>query len=346
MALYERRCRSLPTAGANRVRRYASAMRSQLLGSSTLAMTRIIYGCMPLGGTWDDTPHTPAQQAKAVRAIRAAIDAGTTCFDHADIYCRGKSETVFAEALAEVGVARERLVLQSKCGIRFADDPRPGCPQRFDFSRAHIVASVDGILRRLKTGWIDVLLLHRPDALMEPEEVAQAFDELVAAGKVRHVGVSNQNPGQMELLRRHLRQPLVVNQLELSLVHNHLIDAGITMNQQKNSFGADGTLDYCRLHRITIQAWAPLAGGRALGGDGDEKAKLLATTVARIAAAHRVAPEAIPIAWLLRHPAGIQPVIGSTDPTRIAQAFAGDVVDLTREEWYALYAAGRGERMP
>jgi predicted oxidoreductase len=138
----------------------------------------------------------------------------------------------------------------------------------------------------------------------------------------------------------------VANQLELSLAHSHLIDAGINVNQPKPAFGADGTLDYCRLHRITIQAWAPLAGGRALGGDGDEKAKLLAQTVAAIAAAHGVPAEAIAVAWLLRHPAGIQPVIGSTDPARIAQACAGDRVDLTREEWYALFAAGRGERMP
>jgi predicted oxidoreductase len=321
-------------------------MQTLTLGSSGLRVSRIAYGCMPLGGSWDESAPSPEAVTKAVKALGAALEAGIDFFDHADIYCRGKSETVFARALAELGVPRAKVVLQSKCGIRFAGDGGAGTPHRFDFSYEHIVRSAEMILNRLQTDYLDVLLLHRPDALVEPDEVARAFDALAASGKVRHFGVSNHTPAQIELLARSLRQPLVANQLQLSLVHSHLFDAGIAMNQGKFATGADEVLDYCRLRGITIQAWGPLASGRALGGDTDERSQVLRQVVTSCATRKGVGLEAIPVAWLLRHPAAIQPVVGTTDPARIRAAASGDGVTLSREEWYELYVAGRGDNLP
>lgn len=318
------------------------AMHKQRLGQSKLEASRIVYGCMQLGGSWDDGDIGDASVSVAVTALRAALDQGIDCFDHADIYCRGKSERVFARAFAELGGRRDRVVLQSKCGIRLAGDP-PGAPQRFDFSREHIVSSTERILERLGTDYLDVLLLHRPDALVEPEEVAAAFDELERAGKVRWFGVSNHTAGQIELLAKFLRQPIVVNQVELSLVHTALIDAGIAANQSHYSLGADGTLDYCRLRGITLQAWSPFGKGRALGEGATGE---LGRVVARLAEQKSVPKEAVVLAFLLRHPARIQPVIGTTDPARIAAAARACDVELTREEWYELYVAGRGQPLP
>jgi len=318
----------------------------QTLSLGPLRVSRVAYGCMPLGGSWDDAPLASEATARAVRALSAALESGMNFFDHADIYCRGKSETVFALALAELGVKRTDVYLQSKCGIRFAGDGGEGAPHRFDFSHEHIVRSAEQSLRRLKTDYLDVLLLHRPDPLVEPDEVARAFDDLVQSGKVRHFGVSNHTPAQIELLARSVKQPLITNQLQLSLVHSHLIDAGIAMNQGKTATGADGLLDYCRLHGITIQAWGPLASGRALGGDSDERSLALRQLILRLAQKKGVEPEAIPIAWLLRHPARIQPVVGSTHPDRIRAAASGARIELSREEWYELYVAGRGETLP
>ncbi|HVJ17970.1 MAG TPA: aldo/keto reductase [Polyangiaceae bacterium] len=314
--------------------------------SNALRATRIAYGCMPLGGSWDNAPLESEVTKRAVRSVAAALEAGIDFFDHADIYCRGKSESVFAAAIAELGVKRSDIWLQSKCGIRFAGDGAPDAPHRFDFSYEHIVRSAEQILKRLNTDYLDVLLLHRPDPLVEPDEVARAFDELATSGKVRHFGVSNHTAVQMELLARSLRQPLITNQLQLSLVHSHLLDAGIAMNQGKTATGADGLLDYCRLRGITVQAWGPLASGRALGSDDDERSLALRQLITRLAEKKGVALEAIPIAWLLRHPAGIQPVVGTTDPARIRAAASGDGVELSREEWYELYVAGRGEKLP
>lgn len=319
-------------------------MHVQTLGSSTVSTTRIAYGCMQIGGSWDRSPYDAKARAKALAAVRAAVDAGITCFDHADIYCIGKSEEVFADVAAELKLVRSKIVLQSKCGIRFGGDPQPDAPGRYDFSRGHIVESTEKILRRLKTDYLDVLLLHRPDALVEPDEVAEAFDGLHASGKVRWFGVSNHNAGQIELLRGSLRQPLIVNQVQLSLIHHHLINAGIVHNQGSGSLGAEGVLDYCRLNRITLQAWGPLAGGKAIGAaDGSDA---LGKAVAALAKKRGVSAEAIAIAWLLRHPAKIQPVIGSTDPARIASVCQADAVELSREEWYALFTAARGGGVP
>jgi len=313
-----------------------------------LPASRIAYGCMQLSRAWDATPVTADERRHAQRLVETALAHGITLFDHADIYARGKSEQVFGDVLRASPGLRERMVLQSKCGIRFADDP-PGAPQRYDFDHAHIVASVEGSLARLGVDHLDVLLLHRPDALVEPEEVARAFDDLHAAGKVRHFGVSNHTAGQIDLLRHHVRQPLVANQLEVSLLHHPLIDEGVVANTTGHAYAAAaGTLDYCRLHGIRVQAWSPLAGGKFATASefSDPVVRETSALLRRTADAKGVTPEAIQLAWLLRHPAGIQPIVGTTDPVRLAACCAADGVELSREEWYALFTAARGGRVP
>ena len=313
-----------------------------------LTASRIAYGCMQLSRAWDATPVTADERRQAQRLVETALAGGITLFDHADIYARGKSERIFGDVLRASPGLRERMVLQSKCGIRFADDP-PGTPGRYDFSHAHIVASVDGSLARLGVDRLDVLLLHRPDALVEPEEVARAFDDLHAAGKVRHFGVSNHTAGHIELLRRHVRQPLVANQVEVSLLHHHLIDDGVVANTTGHVYAsAAGTLDYCRLHDIRVQAWSPLAGGKLATTSefADPVIRTTSTLLRQLAEEKGVTPEAIQLAWLLRHPAGIQPIVGTTDPVRLAACCAADGITLSREEWYALFTAARGDRVP
>ena len=324
-------------------------MKTYTIPQTDLVVSRLAYGCMNIGGSWDHTPLTEAAKTAAVEVVGAAVETGITLFDHADIYMRGKAEAAFAEVWQAIPDLRTKIVLQSKCGIRLADDPHPGAPARYDFSYQHIIASVEGSLRRLKTDYLDLLLLHRPDPLAEPEEVAQAFDRLYADGKVRYFGVSNHTGVQMDLLRRYLTQPLVVNQVELNLLHAHLITEGILANQEGGTSAlATGILDYCRLHGIQIQAWSPVAGGR-LFKPPEETAPHLreaAALVARLAETKQTSKEAIVLGWLLRHPAGILPVIGTTKPARIQASCLADAVDLTREEWYALLAAARGASVP
>jgi predicted oxidoreductase len=319
-------------------------MQSYTLGTSDLNVSRIGHGCMQIGGSWDDTPLTDSQRQAALRILRTALDAGINFFDHADIYCRGKSEEVFAELWKETPHLRQQIYLQTKCGIRF------GPPHRFDFSYEHIMASVDASLKRLQTDYIDLLLLHRPDPLVEPEEVARAFDELQQAGKVRWFGVSNHTAAQMDLLRKYLNQPIVVNQVEFNVVHPHMLDEGILFNQNNLRLTRnEGVIEYCRLHNITLQAWSPLAQGRLTGKprpkDGEHIQKT-ADYVAQLAAEKGVPPEAIMIAWILRHPAKIQPLPGTTNPAHLLAICAGEKINLTREEWYGLFVAGRGESLP
>ena len=312
-------------------------------------VSRISYGCMNLGGSWDETPVTGEVRRRAVAAVAATLECGINFFDHADIYMRGKSEEVFAEALQELGVAREQVILQSKCGIWFVGNPSPGSPGRFDFSYEHITASVEGILRRLRTEYLDILLLHRPDPLVEPDDVARAFDELHASGKVRAFGVSNHTGPQIDLLQASLDQPLVVNQLEINLLHSYLIDDGVLANQRAAVYtNASGTLDYCRLHGIRVQAWSPVAHGMLSNppADAPENVRAAAALVAQFAVEKDTTTDAIVLAWLLRHPAGLQPVIGTTNPQRIADSCLADDVTLSREEWYRLFIAARGGPLP
>jgi predicted oxidoreductase len=311
------------------------------LGTSELEVSRIGLGCMRLS-------NDPAQ---AVTTVRAALEQDIDFYDHADIYGRGAREEVFAHMWGEVPGLRDCIVLQSKCGIRFAGDPGPGAPKRFDFSYEHIVASVEGSLRRLQTRYLDVLLLHRPDALVEPEEVARAFDDLHRAGKVRHFGVSNHTAAQIQLLQTCVEQPLVANQVELSIVHTQLLDDGILFNRDDGGVisRSEGTVEFCRMQGITVQAWGPLARGELSGrpvADPGGRVGRTAARVAEMAEKKGLSKEAIVVAWLLRHPARIQPIIGTTNPVRIAGCCEADGATLSREEWYSLFIAGRGGELP
>jgi len=326
-------------------------MKTHTLPGTTLEVSRIAYGCMRIGGSATDNPPTADTKEQAMAAVRAALDQGVNLFDHADIYREGRSEDLFSLIWKGAHGLRQRIIVQSKCGIRPAGHPLPGAPGRYDFSYEHIVESVTGSLRRLKTDYLDLLLLHRPDALVEPDEVARAFDALKQSGKVRFFGVSNHTAAQIQLLQKSLDQPLVVNQVKLSVLHTHLIDEGIAFNRDDppRTLRSEGTLEYCRLHDITLQAWSPLAKGAATGGSEatyGERARNVSALVADLARHRNVSREAIVIAWILRHPAQIQPIVGSTKPARIRGACQADSIELTREEWYSLYVAGRGYRVP
>ena len=271
--------------------------------------------------------------------IHTALDEGINFFDHADIYGGGQSETKFAEALKMNTSLREKIILQSKCGIRQGS---------FDFSKGHILEAVDGILKRLQTDHLDILLLHRPDALVEPEEVAEAFTILENSGKVKYFGVSNQNPMQIELLSKFVKQPLIINQLQLSITNTGMIDAGINVNMKiDSSIDRDGSiLDYCRLKEITIQPWSPFQYGFFEGAFlNNEKFPELNLKINEIASLRGVTNTAIAIAWLLRHPAHMQPIVGTTNPGRVKDACKASDVKLTREEWYAIYLAA-GNKLP
>lgn len=320
-------------------------MQTYLLGASDLNVSRIGYGAMSIGGAWDDTPLTDSIRRSALRSVRSALDAGINFFDHADIYCYGKSEEAFAELWKDSPHLRQEIYIQTKCGIRFAPPLH-----RFDFSYEHIIASVEKSLKRLQTDHLDVLLLHRPDPLVEPEEVARAFDELKNAGKVRWFGVSNHTAAQMDLLRKYLNQPIVTNQVEFNVIHTQLLDEGMVFNQNNPRLTRnEDTIEYCRQHNISLQAWAPLANGWVTGNPRENAPKHFSATaelVAQMAAEKGVSPEAIIIAWILRHPARIQPLPGTTNPKRIQAVSEAAHVCLTREEWYRLFVSGRGEKLP
>jgi len=271
--------------------------------------------------------------------VHTAMDEGINFFDHADIYGGGQSEAKFAEALDMNPNLRGKMLLQTKCGIRKG---------HYDFSKEHILEAVDGSLRRLQTEYVDVLLLHRPDALVEPEEVAEAFDILQENGKVRYFGVSNQNPMQIELLKKHVRQNLIINQLQLSIAHSGMIDAGINVNTLfDGAIMKDGSiLDYCRLNDILIQPWSPFMYGFFDGVFLDnDKFPELNQKIDEIAVSRNVTNIAIAIAWLLRHPARMQPIIGTTNPQRVKASCQASDVTLTKVEWYEIYLAA-GNTLP
>ena len=320
-------------------------MKTYRIPKTDLTVSRIAYGCMKIGGTWDHAPISSEVEATARDTVSAALDCGINFFDHADIYTAGKSETLFGRILKSTPGLRDRIVLQSKVGIRFANDAYlSGEPARYDFSHDHILRSTEAILARLGIDHLDILLLHRPDPLVEPAEVARAFDSLHRSGKVRHFGVSNHTPAQIKLLRHYVRQPLVVNQLEFSLAQPALVVEGFLANRAGATAEANlaaGTLDYCRRHEISVQAWSPVGGGKLLNPDHPA-----AAFIAGLAADKKISPEAVLLAWILRHPAGIQPVIGTTKAARVRASAQADDINLTREEWYALLAAARGQKVP
>ena len=292
------------------------------LGKSGLSVPTVAVGCMRISN----------MNEKEVSAfVDTALENGANFFDHADIYGGGKSETVFGKAIS--ASQRENLIIQTKCGIRQG---------RFDFSYEHIINAVNGSLERLGTDYIDVLLLHRPDALMEPEEVARAFDELKSSGKVRHFGVSNQNPYQMQLLQSCMDMPICANQLQFGIMHAPMIQSGINVNMYNESaVNRDGgVLDFCRLNKITIQPWSPMQYGFFEGCFIDNKKfPEVNSKMEEIAEKYGVTKTTIAFAWILRHPAKMQPVTGTTNLERLADCFKATDVRLTREEWYEIYRA-------
>ncbi len=324
-------------------------MDKYLIPNTDLEVSKIAYGCMGLGQIWDSSPLTDNVISSAIDSVSTAVEQGITLFEHADIYANGKSELAFGKVLKENKSFRDNMIIQSKCGIRFKSDPNPNSPGRYDFSYEHIINSVDGSLTRLGIEHLDILLLHRPDPLMEPEEVAKAFDELQKNGKVRHFGVSNFNHGQMTLLQNSLDQPIVINQIEISLLHHHVINDGILTNQLSGKYAAaTGILDYCRMKDILVQAWSPVALGKIFNpvSDENENVKELAEQISFYANEKHTTKEAIALAWLLKHPVGIQPIIGTTNPERITNSCKADEIELSREEWYTLFALARGSSVP
>jgi predicted oxidoreductase len=303
---------------------FDSIMRTIKLGSSSLEVPVVAVGCMRINAI---------SKKEAERFVQTALEQGANFFDHADIYGGGECEEIFADAIQMNEAVREKIILQSKCGIREG---------RFDFSKEYILQSVDGILQRLKTDYLDVLLLHRPDALVEPEEVAEAFDLLESSGKVRHFGVSNQNPMQIELLKKFVRQPIVANQLQLSITNATMISSGINVNMENESaINRDGSvLDYCRLHDVTIQPWSPFQYGFFEGVFlGNDLFPELNKKIDELAEKYEVSNTTIAIAWLLRHPANMQPVIGTMNLKRLKDCCKASEIRLTREEWYEIYRA-------
>lgn len=301
-------------------------MKKIYLGNSELEASRIALGCMRMYN---------CDSKRVENLIEVAYESGIDYFDHADIYGRDGvlSEDVFASAFQNTSVKREDIILQSKCGIRNG---------YFDFSKEHIINSVNGSLKRLMTDYLDVLVLHRPDTLMEPEEVAEAFSILHESGKVRYFGVSNQNPMQMELLQRYVHEKLIVNQLQLSIANTGMIDAGFNVNMKNPpSINHDGSvLEYSRLKDITIQPWSPFQYGFMEGIFIDnENYTELNDCLNVLAEKYNVTNSAIAIAWILRHPARMQPIVGTTNPERLQQIAKADQIQLTREEWYSLYRA-------
>ncbi|WP_409343290.1 aldo/keto reductase family oxidoreductase [Paenibacillus sp. MBLB4367] len=314
-----------------------------------LPVSRLVLGCMGLGGGWNREPIAQEHVRQAHEAVEAALSIGINMFDHADIYAYGKAEKVFGRVLQERPELRERILIQSKCGIRPAD-PSAGLPGRYDFSEAHLLDSVDGILDRLGTGYLDVLLLHRPDPLMDPEEVGRAFQALKASGKVRAFGVSNMSAGQIKLLQAYSDEPLIVNQLEMSLARHGWLQTGVHVNQDaaRDNVFPEGTLEHCMLENIQLQAWSPLARGLYSRNPEGQPESVAATAklVREMAERKQTSTEAILLSWLMTHPAGIQPVIGTANPERIRACGDALKLTLTREEWYSLYVSARGKALP
>lgn len=298
------------------------------IGGSGVEGARVAVGCMRISSM---------SQEALKRYVHTALDCGVNFFDHADIYGGGESESLFGRVLAEEPSLRDRITLQSKCGIR---------PGRYDFSKEHILESVDGILSRLRTDHLDFLLLHRPDALMEPEEVGEAFDRLESAGKVRQFGVSNFNARQLALLQSGLKQKLRANQMQFGLMCTGMIDHALRTNTEFPHAGdRDGEiLDYCRLNGITIQTWSPFQYGFFEGTFIDnERFPELNAALGELGEKYGVSKSAMAAAWILRHPAKMQVIVGTTNAQRLQDVSAAYGVELSREDWYKLYLAAGNE---
>lgn len=314
-------------------------MRTQPIGRSSLVSSRLAYGCMRVSGVWERARFTAEHEAAGRAAVLAAYESGYTHFDHADIYGNGVCEEIFGRVLKDVPGMRERVLVASKCGIRWKGEPEASAPHRWDFSREHILRSCEASLRRLGTDRLDLYMLHRPDFLADPREIAAAFAELRRQGKVLEFGVSNFRPSLLDAVQRACPMPLVVNQVEIHLARLDAFE--------------DGTLDQCLTGEVTPLSWSPLAGG--LLGDGGAvppghpRAAALRALLERLDAMARergVSRTVLVLAWLLRHPARIIPIVGSANPARIRDAARADDLELGREDWYTILTAARGAGLP
>lgn len=304
-------------------------MKNIIIGN-TVEASAVSMGCMRMAG---------ASKKDVPKIIEAAVECGVSHFDHADIYGDGESERRFGEYIKEHPSFRDEIVLQTKCAIRKG---------MYDFSKEHIISSVEGSLKRLNTECVDMLLLHRPDTLMEPEEVAEAFDILQSSGKVKHFGVSNHNAMQIELLKTAVKQPIITNQLQFSIMESGMVTSGLNVNMKNDeSVMHDGSfLEYSRIKGITIQTWSPFqAGFFKEVFVGNRNYKELNKKLKEIGEKYDATPTTIASAWILRHPAKMQLLSGSMNPTRIKEICAGADITLTREEWYSIYLAA-GHRLP
>jgi predicted oxidoreductase len=313
-------------------------MPTSQLGKSDLVASRIAYGCWRLVSP-ECSESNPDRKAQGRRAVIAAYEAGYSLFDHADIYCNGEAERIFGQVLKEVPGMRDRILIATKCGVCRQGDPKPESPYRYDLSAGHVIWSCEQSLKRLGTDRIDLYQLHRPDYLCDPEEVATVFCRLQQSGKVRHFGVSNFRPAQVAALQKACPMPLVSNQVEISLARLDCFH--------------DGTLDQCLSEKMTPLAWSPLAAGRLATNDPiDLRDPLHARRIHirevldLIARERQTTRSVVAVAWLLRHPSHIVPIVGSTDPARIAESTQATELELSRNEWYRLLEAAIGQRLP
>lgn len=314
-------------------------MKTIKLGKSSLVTSRLCYGCWRIAGTREQFKSAAEAEASGQAALVAAYESGYTLFDGADIYGGGQAEEILGKTLRAVSGMRERIVITSKCGVRHAGLPMPDAPGRYDFAPDYIVQACEGSLKRLGIETIDLYMLHRPDYLGDPHQIAGAFAQLYDAGKVRFFGVSNFRPSLVNALQAACPFPLVVNQVEISLAQRAPLE--------------DGTLDQCLEKNITPMAWSPLGAG--LLGDGAKRllpaqqgyqTDAIVKVLDEIAAARGVSRTLVAFAWLLKHPSQIVPIVGTTNPERIREAVQATEFELTREEWYRLLIAARGEPLP
>lgn len=308
-------------------------MRYITLGQDDKELSEIVLGMMRI---------KDKSVKEAEELVETALSVGINAFDLADIYGRGRCEELLGLVLKNRPDLREKMWIQSKCGIRIEEFTY------FDFSKDYIIKSVDGILQRLKIDHLDSLLLHRPDALMESDQVAEAFDFLYKQGKVRNFGVSNQNPMMMELLKKDVKQPLAVNQLQLSAAFTPGFESGFHVNMEDSQAAMrDGSIfEYCKLHDVVIQAWSVLQFGYFKGNFvGNEKFQALNQVLDRLAIKYGVTSSTIAISWILRYPAKMQAVVGTTNPKHLRKVSQATNFSLTRKEWYEIYLAA-GNNLP
>lgn len=305
-------------------------MRYVDIGKIGFKGSEIILGCMRI----DKIPYKEAE-----KVVMVSLEKGINFFDHADIYGKGASEEIFGKILKNGNIRREEIIIQTKCGIRNGF---------FDFSKEHIIDSLNQSLKRLNVEYVDAFLLHRPDTLVEPEEVSEAFNILYKEGKVKYFGVSNHTPGQIELLQKYVDQRLIINQLQFSIMHTGMIDHGINMNMKNDSsLNRDsGILEYSRLKDMTVQAWSPFQYGFFEGVFiGNDKFPELNNTINKLSEKYNVTPNAVAVAWILKHPAKMQVVIGTMNKERISDISRASSIALSREEWYEIYRAA-GNKLP